>query len=235
MEDEQLLNREDESRIRWIFRIGGLFYSLAAAHSIWSHGLRSWDWVQNAWFALLFFSFFSLLRVNGQERPGERSWRSRVFWLAYGSLFGAWIGHEHGWVPGGCIILFFALPATARKSGWWSVGTKKPLGILGLAIVAVGIGWLLWNVSEWPPFVCLIVLALLLSYEKEGRRSIRENLLRPASAGWIATAGVAFFWLRKEPSFAGVVLLLAILVLWFGNFLMHISSGERVALPHPQS
>jgi hypothetical protein len=76
---------------------------------------------------------------------------------------------------------------------------------------------------------------LLLSYEKEGRRSIRENLLRPASAGWIATAGVAFFWLRKEPSFAGVVLLLAILVLWFGNFLMHISSGERVALPHPQS
>ncbi len=230
MEREQLQGQQGDSRMHWIFWIAGLCWSFAAAYSIWSHGLRSWDWVQNAAFALL---SFSLARSNGQE--GESSWRSRVFWLAYGAVFGAWIGHEHGWVPGACIILFFALAATAHKSGWWSVGIKKPLGILELGVVAVGIGWFIRNVNEWLPFACLIALASLLGSERQGRRSIRQNLWRPKSVAWIATAGAAFLWLWKEPSFAGVVLSLGVPVLWFGNFLMHLSSGERRALPHPQS
>jgi hypothetical protein len=232
MDNAGVQDSVDDVIPRWVFLVAGLGCSFAAVYSIWSHGLTNWDWVQNASLALVFFSFF--IKWWDAAATGK-GWRSRVFWIAYGVLFGAWIGHENGWVFGGCIILFFTLPATACESGWWSFGIKKPLGILELAIVAVGVGWFIATTKDWVPFICVVATILLLA-EKQGRRSMRENLLRVKSIGWIATFGLALYWLWKGPSFASVLAIIAIPVLWFGSLLLHLSSGERsVALSHPQS
>ena len=217
---------------RWVFLIAGSGCSFAAVYSIWSHGLRNWDWVQDASLALVSFSVFFKLWDTAATNEG---WRSRLFWLAYGVLVGAWIGHEDGWVFGGFIILFFTLGSTSRESGWWTFGISKPLGMLELAIVAVGVGWLIASTKDWVPFVCVVAILLLLG-EKQGRRSMRENLLRVKSIGWVATFGLALYWLWKEPSFASALAIIAIPVLWFGSLLLHLSSGEgSVALSHPQS
>jgi hypothetical protein len=233
MENEQVQQREHDSRMRWIGLIGGLTLSVAAVHTIWSHGLRNLQWAQNAALALLCFSFIS---PTWQQMRGERSWSSRVFGLAYGALFGAWIGHDYGWVPGSCIIVIFSLSATERKTGWWSTGLKKPLGIVEFALIAVLVAWFIRSTKDWIVYACLVALLLLLASEKSGRRTLRQNLWRPISAAWVATTAASLFWLWKAPSFASVLLLIAIPVLWFGNLLMHLSSGERpLALSHPQS
>jgi hypothetical protein len=233
MENERAQHREDDSRMRWIGLIGGITLSFAAVHTIWSHGLRNLDWAQNAALALLCFWYVS---PTWQQVQGERSWASRVFVLVYGVLFGVWIGHDYGWVPGGCIIALFFLSATEQKTGWWSTGLKKPLGILELVLVAVLVGWFIRSTKEWVAFACPIALLLLLASEKEGRRSLRQNLWRLVSVAWIATAAASSYWLWTGPSFASVLLVIAVPVLWFGNLLMHLSSGESpLALSHPQS
>jgi hypothetical protein len=232
MEYEPLLSDEDSSRLRRIGLIAGIAFSFAALYSIWSHGLRSWEWVQDATFALFGFTY----GPNAwQQELLQRGWRWRVSLLVFGTLYGAWIGHEIGWVLGGCIIALVALTASERKTGWWSSGIKKPLGLLQLAIVAVGGVWFIATTKGWVPFGCVMAILLLLG-EKPGRRSMRENLLRVKSVGWVATLGLAFYWSWKEPSFASILALIAVPVLWFGSLLMHLSSGERpFALSHPQS
>ena len=232
MESQEVEDILDDPKFRWAGIIVGVFSSLAAAHSMWQHGLRSLDWSQDAALAVFCFSFVS--GVWRERSETRRRWRTRVFWIAYGTFFGTWIGHENGWVPGGCTIALFVLPAIAPERGW-SGGIKKALGILVFVLVAVGGTWFVKGQTDWVPYACLFALLLLLACEKPGRRSIKKNLLRPASAGWMLTAGAAFFWLWKGPSFASIILFVAVLVLWFGNFLFHISSGERLALPHPQS
>ena len=232
MEDDYLLGHDTNARVRWIGIVMGVALSFAALHDIWSDGLRNWHWIQNGAFAMLGFSL-----AVGSERwqVAERSWPSRLFWILYGLFFGLWIGHETGWVPGGCVLALLVLFATERKSGWWSRGIRNPLGILEIVIVGIAAVWFVRNDNEWLPFACLIAVALLLSSEKQGRRSIRENLWRLKSAAWVATSGAAFFWFWKEPSFGSVILAVAVVVLWFGSLLLHLSSGERVALSHPQS
>jgi hypothetical protein len=233
MQDDHLLSHEDNSRARWISLVAGIAFSFAAMYSMWSHGLRDWDWVQNAALALLAFCFAPNF---WQDELLKRGWRARVFCLIYGILFGAWIGHENGWVLGGCIVAFFGLAASARESGWWSSGIKTPLGILQTLIAVVGVGSFIATASEWVPYVFIVALMLLLATEKKGRRSMRENLFRPRSVAWIVVLGLASYWSWREPSFASILALLATPILWFGNLLIHLSSGERpLALPHPQS
>jgi hypothetical protein len=233
MENEHVQQREDDSRMRWIGLIGGITLSFATVYTMWSHGLRNLDWIQSAALALLCFSFLS---PTWQQMRGERSLSSRVFCLAYGVLFGAWIGHDYGWVPGSCIIVLFVLSATERKTGWWSSGLKKPLSVVEFMLSVVLVGSFIRSTKDWIAFGCPVALLLLLAFEKEGRRSLRQNLWRPISVAWIVTAVAASFWLWKAPSFASVLLVIAVPVLWFGNLLMHLSPGERaLALSHPQS
>src|SRR6266568_4059589 len=60
------------------------------------------------------------------------NWPSRLFCVGYGVLFGAWIGHAYGWIPGTCIIALFVFFAIDRKSAWSSADLKSPVRILQL-------------------------------------------------------------------------------------------------------
>lgn len=233
MENEELQSYERSPILRWGGLIFGFGFSFVAVQTIWTHGVRNWDWLQPAAFAMLAFSFTQRSWV---ERQGQLTWRSRVFWLAYGVFFGAWIGHQYGWVPGICIIALFALPSTELKGRWRSAGMKRPLLLSQLALSLVIAGWFVATVQEWVAFACIVTIILLLASEKQGRRSMRENLLRLKSFLWVATFALACHWAWRGPSFASILVLVAIPALWFGNLLMHLSAGERsFALPHPQS
>src|SRR5262249_42933643 len=111
-----------------------------------------------------------------------------------------------------------------------------PLGLSQLALALILAAWCIATTTEWIAYTCMVALMLLLASEKSGRQSMRRNLLRFKSLAWIATFGLACYWSWREPSFASVLALVAIPVLWFGNLLMHLSPGEGpLALPHPQS
>ena len=134
------------------------------------------------------------------------------------------------------MILFFALAAVAPKRKRSGLDLKTPVGIVELALIFTIATWFIAKSSEWMPDTCILTIILLLASEKSGRRSMSQNLIRIQSAAWIAALGLALYWSWREQSFGGILIVVVACVLWFGNLLMHLSSGERpLALPHPQS
>ena len=233
MDEQQVRCYGHSPRLRWAGIILACVMALATLQTIWKQGLRNWDWVEHAWLAAMAFWIAS---DAWQHQHRTWNWRSRLFYLGWGILFGVWIGHVNGWIPGVCIIALCALFAMDGKSDWSTSDMKRPGGVLELVLILIIAGWFVRTVREWIPLGCIVALMLFLASEKKGRRSMRENILRPPSLAWISTWGLAFYWAWREPTFASILMTIAILILWFGNLLMHLSPGERtLALSHPQS
>jgi hypothetical protein len=64
-EDQNVQAYEPNPRLRWAGVIIGVGFLFATVRTIWEHGVRDWDWVQNAAFAALGFSFL----FRQLERP----------------------------------------------------------------------------------------------------------------------------------------------------------------------
>src|SRR5215831_21402593 len=92
MQEQEFTEHEQNPTWRRAGTIVGVLACFWTVGTIWNYGLRNWEWVQNATFALLGFSIAS---GAWQFREGGSLWRWRVFWVAYGLLFGAWTGHEN--------------------------------------------------------------------------------------------------------------------------------------------
>jgi hypothetical protein len=211
----------------------GVAFLVFAAQTVWKHGWKDWDWVLDAALAIM---GSSIAVIGWEDKRESFEWPSGTLNLISGLLFSAWVAHSLGLVPGLCLVGVFVLPAVARKGGPWSLSRQAPLGIICWVLIIVGVGWFVRGSNAWIPLSCVAAIAILLAYQPPGRRSMKQNLLRPASVSWIALAAIALVWFSKEPSFGGGLLLFAIPALWFGNLLIHLSPGERpLALSHPQS
>ena len=223
MEEQQKpLEYEQNPRMRWAGVIIGVGFLFAALQTIGEHGLRNWDWVLNAALAGMGFSW---LLNDWQDPKRDLRWLARVLGVVWGSLFIAYIAHSEGLVVGLCLAGVFVLPVITAKSGFWSLTSQSPLGIAYWLLIIFLLEWFARRSNAWIPFSCAAAVAILLAYQPAGRRSMRQNLLRPASVSWLALEAIAFLWFWKQPSFAGGLLYVAIPVLWFGNLLLHLSSG----------
>jgi hypothetical protein len=204
----------------------GSLFALVGLIDLWRHGFRNWDWVTPVVFA-------GLVLLPGYPEPFRRNmrWPIRVLGFFWTVLFVAWSGHILGWIPAACIGVISVLPVPKEKTQlpWWS----RIVVDLALAVILL---WFARQTGEWVSIPCAGILIYLLSHEQEGRRSLRQNLLRPAFAAWIGITVASIVWSLMRPSFVHFALLAAIVILWFGNLLMHLSSGEPpLALSHPQS
>jgi hypothetical protein len=206
-----------------------LFFTL---QTVWEHGLHDWDWVLDASLSGMGFSF---LLGDWQDPKRDPRWQSRILNLAWGLLFAAYVTHWRGLAVGLCMVALLVLQTIVPKIGS-GLTAKNPLGVVYWLLIIFLLVWFARASNAWIPLSCAAAVAILLAYQPPGRRSMKQNLLRPASVSWIALAATASLWLWKEPSFAAGLLLAAIPVLWFGNLLIHLSPGERpLALSHPQS
>lgn len=139
---------------RWVYPVVGVGCSLAAAYSVWEHRLRNWDWAQDALIAFVSFSFSFRLWDAAATKKG---WGARIFWLAYGVFFGAWIGHQYGWwVPGACFaVITIASGWIPAKRSYW-----HPLSLFASIALVVGFGWIAHRYGLWIPMGCLTVYLL---------------------------------------------------------------------------
>jgi hypothetical protein len=232
--EEQQKPQEHElnPRLRWVGAVIGVGFLFFTVQTVWKYGLHDWDWVLNAALAAMGFSF---LENDWRDPTRPSRWYSRILHLAWGFLFIAYVAHWQGLVVALCMAGVLVLQTIAPMSSY-SLTAKNPLGALYWLLIIFLAGWFVRGTNEWVPLSCVLAIALLLAYQRPGRRSMKQNLLRPASVSWIALAATASLWFWKEPSFAGGLLLFAIPILWFGNLLIHLSPGEPpLALPHPQS
>lgn len=184
MDDARLHDSLDDVIPRWVYPVLGGGCSVAAVHSMWEHGVRNWDWVQDALLAFLLFSFSFRFWQAGATREG---WHSKIFWLAYGVLFGAWIGHEYGWwIPGGCFAVVSIVSGWgAVKRSWW-----HPLPLLACVALVVGLGWIAYRYGLWIPLACLAVYLLT-----SGRSAVKRNTWHPLSVIEKVALIVGFSWL----------------------------------------
>ena len=191
MEEQEVRAYGQNPRLRWAGLVIGCLGSFATLQTLWKHGMRNWDWVEQAWFAALGLS----IALDAWQSPQRTwNWPSRLFCVGYGVLFGALIGHAYGWIPGTCIIALFAFFTIDRKSGWSSADLKSPVRILQLALVLILVAWFIARVEGWHAYALVVAIMVLLGSEKKGRRSLKANLLRPAFVAWIATWALSFYW-----------------------------------------
>ena len=184
MSDPRLQSGVDDVIPRWVYLVAGVGCSVAAVYSMREHGLRSWDWTQDALFAFVSFSFLFRLWDAGATKEG---WRSKIFWLGYGLLFGAWIGHEYGWwIPGGCFAVLTIVSgwATAKRN-WW-----HPLPLLANVALVIGLFWIARRYGQWIPISCLAVYLLT-----SARGAVKRNSWHPLSLIQNAALIVGFVWL----------------------------------------
>jgi hypothetical protein len=177
--------------------------------------------------------FLGLVLFPGYPEPFRRNmrWPIRVLGFLWNALFVAWFGHSLGWIPAACSGVISVLPSPKVKTQ----SRSWPRVVVDLA-VAVMLLWFAHQTGEWVPIPCAGILVYLLSDKQDGRRSLKQNLLRPAFAACIGITVASVVWCLIRPSFVHFALLGAILILWFGNLLLHLSFGESpLALPHPQS
>jgi len=184
MDNPELQSGLDDVIPRWVYLIGAFGLSLAAVYSMWEHGLRNWDWAQDAFLAFIFFSFsFRLL----DPAATRQSWRSRIFWIAYGILFGAWIGHEYGWwIPGGCFaVVSIASGWGAAKRSWW-----HPLPLLANIALLVGLAWIAHRYGLSIPLGCLAAYLVATA-----RGAVKRDSWHPLSVIKNVALIVGFIWI----------------------------------------
>jgi hypothetical protein len=222
-------------RFRWICVVAGFGMLFFSIREIWRGGLQTWAWVDDAYFSAGAF----WLATDPLSRKSGRPtlWHQRIFWLLFMGLIGASTWHEQGRQYGLAMIAVGVVGATQQETGPWSMSLRKPLGLLCAAVFAVFIAVSVWQSGEWGTMCSVAVALFLLAYQPEGRRSLKENLWRPASFFWAVSglAALAEFWMH--PSFGHFLVLPGILILWFGNLLFHLSSPRAIehGLLNPQS
>src|SRR5579864_3670652 len=199
---------------------------ILAKESLARHGFRDWSWIEPL--AIAGVIPFPLDKRDPFDR--NLRWPLRILLLLWIAILASWIGHTWSWILGSCVAVIALVPPK-RERHWW-----HPLSLISYAAIAIGFVWLAYRTHEWAPLLCVTVMALLITHERPERRSLRENLWRPASALWMLAGAVALFWVLKQPAFGPIAAFVAIVVLWSGNLLLHLSSNEEtLALSHPQS
>lgn len=199
---------------------------ILATESLAKHGFGDWNWIEP-----LAIAGVIAFPLNSRD-PFDRNirWPLRILLLLWIAILGAWIGHTLSWALGSCVAVFALVPPNPERH-WW-----HPLSLISYVAIAIAFSWLAYRTHEWAPLLCVTVVALLITHERPGRRSLKENLWRPASALWILAAASALFWVLKQPAFGPIAAFIAIAVLWSGNLLLHLSPNEEpLALSHPQS
>jgi hypothetical protein len=222
-------------RFRWFCLVAGIAMLLFTIRNIWRGGLQTWDWVDDASLSAGAF-WFATDPLSG-ESAWPTSWPQRVFWLLFTGLIGALMWHEQGWQHGLPFVAIGVMGATQQETGAWSINVRKPLGLLFAAIFAVLAAVSARQTGEWVTISSLAVVLVLIAHQSAGRRSLRENLWRPASFFWAVSGLASLVWFWVRPSFGHFVVLIGIPVLWFGNLLFHLSSPKAIehGLPNPQS
>ncbi len=221
-------------RFRWICLVAGFAMLFFSIRQIWRGGLQTLDWAPDASFSAMAF----WLATDPVRKSVLRfSWTQRIFWLCWMGLTGASTWHERGWPDGITFIAIGVVGATQQETGPCSMSLRKPLGLLCAALSAVLVGAYIRQTGEWVPTCCVALVLLVLGYQPAGRRSLRENLGGPSSLAWAVSGLGSAVWFWTHPSFGHFIILVGILILCFGNLLLHLSSPQTIehGLLNPQS
>jgi hypothetical protein len=212
----------------WARIVATLLALILAIESLSKHGFRNWDWIEP-------LAIAGVIAFPAKKRdPFDRNlhWLLRTLLLLWIVAFVAWIAHTWGWIPASCLAVIALVPTRRGKS------SLHARSLISYTAIGVGFMWLAYQTKAWAPLLCVTVAALLITHERPGRRSLKENLWRPSSAVWTLSAAIALFWALKEATMGPIAAFTAIVILWSGNLLLHLSlssNEDPLALSHPQS
>jgi len=204
----------------------------------WLDGIGNLQWTLPLIMAGLLF----MPRPAGALGKGL-NWPLRLVYFFWTALLAVWAKQMMGWIPALMIpVIWLVGPQERDQQASWENFLGKPLAVISNLTLVAFFAWLLakdrsWLLKDgdWLPSVCVVGPLLLLMIESRGRRTLKRNIFRVHTLLWFGVALAAVLWIYLQPSLGKALVLVVILTLWFGNLLYHLSPGERLALPHPQS